>query len=69
MDYVLGHLGLKNQHGGRVENLKYFKLNANLERMVTVITKDLLREFMDVFAWNYKELKGSYLTLQNTKLN
>jgi hypothetical protein len=25
--------------------------------MIAVITKDLLQEFMDVFAWNYKKFK------------
>jgi hypothetical protein len=69
MDHVLGHSSLKNQHGGPIEYPKYLKLNVNLERMVMIVTKYLLREFMDVFAWNYKELRGSHLTLENKKLN
>jgi hypothetical protein len=41
---------------GTIDKPNHCKLNANLEYIVIVITKELLREFMDVFAWSYKEL-------------
>jgi hypothetical protein len=40
-----------------IENPKLFKLNIDL-KMITTIGEGLLQEFTNVFAWNYKELKG-----------
>jgi hypothetical protein len=41
---------------GTVEDPKYLKLNANLERTITITIEGLLQEF-DVFTWNYKKLR------------
>ncbi len=54
---------------GIVKDPKHFKLNVNYEGTMVVVTKELLREFADVFAWNYKELMVFHFTLWNTKLN
>jgi len=40
---------------GTIEDPKYFKLNIDLKG---TIIEGLLREFIDGFTWNYKELKG-----------
>jgi hypothetical protein len=34
------------------------KLNATLDEQVVTNTKTLLREYKDIFAWNYIDLKG-----------
>jgi hypothetical protein len=43
---------------GTIKDPKCFKLNIDLEGTTTTTIKDLLQEFIDVFTWNYKELKG-----------
>lgn len=42
---------------GTIKDPKYLKLNIDLEGTTTTI-EDLLQEFIDVFTWNYKELRG-----------
>lgn len=42
---------------GTIENLKYLKLNVDLEGTITIATKGLLWEFKDVFMWNYKKFR------------
>ncbi len=34
------------------------EVNASLESIVTQQLIELLKEFKDVFAWTYKDLKG-----------
>ncbi len=34
------------------------KLNTNLDSLVVVIAKQLLKEYKDVFVWTYKDLKN-----------
>jgi hypothetical protein len=34
------------------------KLNVDLDLSVANATKQLLKEYKDVFAWTYKDLKG-----------
>jgi hypothetical protein len=58
MDFVLGHSGLKNQLGGTIKDPKYLKLNIDIEGTTTTTIEDLLQEFIDVFTWNYKQLRG-----------
>lgn len=43
---------------GTIKDPKYFKLNVDLKGTIATTAKGLLQEFKDVFAWNYKELKG-----------
>jgi hypothetical protein len=43
---------------GIIEDPKYLKLNTELEGTIVIVMEGLLWEFKDVFAWNYKELKG-----------
>jgi hypothetical protein len=44
---------------GTIKDPKYLKLNIDLEGTTTTTTiEDLLQEFIDVFTWNYKELRG-----------
>ncbi len=54
---------------GIVKDPKHFKLNVNCEGTMVIVTKELLREFVDVFAWNYKEFEVFHFTLWSTKLN
>jgi hypothetical protein len=56
MNFVLRHLGSKDQHG-TIEDPKYLKLNIDLKGMILITIKYLLQEFMDVFACNYKRLR------------
>jgi len=37
---------------------QYIKVHAQLTKEKTKELKMLLKEFKDVFAWNYKDLKG-----------
>jgi hypothetical protein len=43
---------------GIAENVQLVKVNASLEPIVTQQLIELLKEFKDVFAWTYKDLKG-----------
>lgn len=47
------------------------KLNVDLDPSVAYATKQLLKEYKDVFAWTYKDLKGipPYLVQYRIKLN
>jgi hypothetical protein len=37
---------------------KIVKINNNLDLVIIVQTKQLLKEYKDVFAWNYKDFKS-----------
>jgi hypothetical protein len=42
---------------GIIEDPKYFELNIDLEGTITIAANNLLQEFTNVFAWNYKKLR------------
>ncbi len=44
-------------------------LNASISIVYMEEIKGLLTKFKDVFAWSYKELKGSPKKIVNVKLN
>jgi hypothetical protein len=43
---------------GTTQNPQIIKLNATLVELVATDTKTLFREYKDIFAWNYIDLKG-----------
>jgi hypothetical protein len=43
---------------GTTKNPQIVKLNATLVEPVATNTKTLFREYNDIFAWNYIDLKG-----------
>jgi hypothetical protein len=43
---------------GSKENLQQVKINVDLEPFVIHQLIELLKEFKDIFAWIYKDLKG-----------
>jgi len=43
---------------GIKENPQYIKVNAQLTKEKTKELQMFLKEFKDVFAWTYKDLKG-----------
>jgi hypothetical protein len=43
---------------GFEENLQQVKINVDLEFVVSYQLIELLKEFKDIFAWTYKNLKG-----------
>jgi hypothetical protein len=43
---------------GTIKDPKYLKLNIDLEGTTTTTIEYLLQEFIDVFTWNYKKLRG-----------
>jgi hypothetical protein len=43
---------------GIEENPQYIKVNAQLTKEKTKELQMFLKEFKDVFAWTYKDLKG-----------
>jgi hypothetical protein len=53
---------------GTIEDPKYLELNIDLEGMIVVATKDLLQEFIDVFAWNYKKFRRIPLHITEHKI-
>ena len=42
---------------GSIDKPQYLKISAHLDRKNIVKAKQLFREFKDVFAWSYKDLK------------
>jgi hypothetical protein len=56
MNFVPRHLGSKDQHGDS-RGPKILLLEHWSKGDIAVTAKDLLQEFMNVFAWNYKKLK------------
>jgi hypothetical protein len=49
-------------------NPQYIKVNAQLTKEKTKELQMLLKEFKDVFAWTYKDLKGIPLKLAQHKI-
>jgi hypothetical protein len=45
------------------------KINAQLEIGIVLEMEQLLKEFKDVFAWMFKDLKGIPLELAQIELN
>jgi hypothetical protein len=43
---------------GSKENLQHVKINVDLELVVNYQVIELLKEFKNIFAWTYKDLKG-----------
>lgn len=43
---------------GTKDNVQQVKMNASLELVVIKHLIELLKEFKDIFAWTYKDLKG-----------
>jgi len=43
---------------GTHDELQVVKLNVDLDLFITYATKQLLKEYKDVFAWTYKDLRG-----------
>jgi hypothetical protein len=43
---------------GTHDELQVVKLNVDLDLFITDATKQLLKEYKDVFAWTYKDLRG-----------
>jgi hypothetical protein len=43
---------------GSKENLQHVKISVDLEPVVSHQLIELLKEFKDIFAWTYKDLKG-----------
>ncbi len=41
-----------------VEDPKYLKLNVDMKETIVATTNKLFKEFIDVFSWNYKALRG-----------
>ncbi len=48
---------------GTKENLQQVKINIDLELIINVKLIELLKEFKDIFAWTYKDLKGVLLEI------
>jgi hypothetical protein len=46
----------------------HVKINAHLETCKVLETKQLLKEFKDVFTWTYKDLKGIPLEVAQHKI-
>lgn len=49
---------LKDLNLGTIENPKVIKVSVNLDEEFKEDLKVLLQEFMDVFAWEYSDLRG-----------
>ncbi len=49
---------LTNIDLGSEKNLQYVKISVDLELVVGYQLIELLKEFKDIFAWTYKDLKG-----------
>jgi flagellar biogenesis protein FliO len=43
---------------GTKENVQHVKVNSTFELVVTEKLIEILKEFKNVFAWTYKDLKG-----------
>jgi hypothetical protein len=43
---------------GPEENIQQVKVNIDLKLVVSSQLIELLKEFKDIFAWTYKDLKG-----------
>jgi hypothetical protein len=43
---------------GSKENLQQVKISVDLELVISYQLIELLKEFKDIFAWTYKDLKG-----------
>jgi hypothetical protein len=43
---------------GSPDKPQYLKISAHLDKRHAAEAEQLLREFKDVFAWSYKDLKG-----------
>ncbi len=54
---------------GAKDNVQRVKVNSTLESIVTYQLFKLLKEFKNVFAWTYEDLKGIHQRLLNTILN
>ncbi len=48
---------------GFEENLQHVKINGYLEPVINHQLIELLKEFKDIFAWTYKDLKGIPLNI------
>jgi hypothetical protein len=53
---------------GSTEKPQYLKISAHLDRRHATEAEQLFREFKDVFAWSYKDLKGIPPTLAEHKI-
>ncbi len=53
---------------GTKANLQYIKVNAQLTKEKTQEFQMLLKEFKDVIAWTYKDLKGIPLEFVQQKI-
>jgi hypothetical protein len=43
---------------GIINNLEIVKLNVTMDKSIVTITKTLLQEYNNIFAWNDIDLKG-----------
>ncbi len=48
---------------GTKQNLQQVKINIDLEFVINIQLIKLLKEFKDIFAWTYKDLKGILLEI------
>jgi hypothetical protein len=49
---------------GTHNKLQVVKLNVNLNSFITDASKQVLKEYKDVFLWTYKDLRGIPLHLK-----
>jgi hypothetical protein len=55
---LLEEAQVRNLNLGTQIEPKIVKINNNLDLMIVIQTKQLLKEYHDVFAWSYKDFKG-----------
>jgi hypothetical protein len=51
------------------DELQYVKINANLTKPVVITAEELLKEFKDVLAWMYKDLRKILPHIAKHKIN
>ncbi len=61
--YIAGWIVTKKKQFSKInlgskENLQHVKFSVDLELVVSHQLIELLKEFKDIFAWTYKDLKG-----------
>ncbi len=54
---------------GTNNELQYVKINADLIALVAITVEEPLKEFKDVFAWTYKDLRGIPLHIAKHKID
>jgi hypothetical protein len=55
---LLEEIQVRNLNLGIEVEQKIIKINNDFDLVITTQTEQLLKEYKDVFAWSYKDLKG-----------